>query len=244
MNKTYTNAIKNLIFICSCILVLSACKKEKVPEKENISVVKNTFTIHGTLKNFHPQEVYLNKIIENSIYVIDSSKVKNNTFSFKGFVEYPERFAISFKQYSSTVILIVENADITITIDANDFENTPIEGSKLNSEFKNYQLNSKKIFKKITYLFPQFQKYRLENNANQLADISRQMKEIEQEYVDFSYNYIAQNNNSYIAAIILRDQLKNTKIDTLKIINSYNKLTDSIKKSPDAHIIALTLNLH
>ena len=243
MNKLYTTIIKFLFLVCSCSFILIACKKEHLQKKEAVTI-KKSYTINGTLKNFHPQEVYLNKIIENSIYVIDSSKVINNTFSFKGFVEHPERFAISFKQYSSTVILIVENADITITIDAHNFENTPIKGSKLNTEFKNYQINSKNIFKKITYLFPQFQKYRLENNANQLAKINTQMKEIEQEYIDFSYNYIEQNNNSYIAAMILRDQLKNTEIDTLKIINSYNKLTDSIKKSPDAHIIALTLNLH
>ncbi|UMB54765.1 DUF4369 domain-containing protein [Lutibacter sp. A64] len=243
MKKINTTLIKCLILVCSCSYILVACKKEHLQKKEAVAI-KNAYTINGTLKNFHPREVYLNKIIENSIYVIDSSKVVNNTFSFKVFVEHPERFAISFKQYSSTVILIVENTDISITIDAENFENTQIEGSKLNSELKNYQSKSKNIFKKITYLFPQFQKYRLENNANQLAKINAKMKEIEQEYIDFSYNYIEQNNNSYIAAMILRDQLKNTEIDTLKIINSYNKLTDSIKKSPDAHIIALTLNLH
>ncbi len=243
MKKINTTLIKCLILVCSCSFILVTCKKEHLQKKEAV-VIKKAYTINGTLNNFHPQEVYLNKIIENSIYVIDSSKVINNTFFFKGFVEHPERFAISFKQYSSTVILIVENTDISITIDAENFENTQIEGSKLNSELKNYQSKSKNIFKKITYLFPQFQKYRLENNANQLAKINTKMKEIEQEYIDFSYNYIKQNNNSYIAAMILRDQLKNTEIDTLKIINSYNKLTDSIKKSPDAHIIALTLNLH
>jgi hypothetical protein len=70
------------------------------------------------------------------------------------------------------------------------------------------------------------------------------MKQIEQEFIDFSYNYIAKNNNSYVAAMILRDQLKNTKVDSLKILSSYNILNEDIKKSPDAQIIALTLNLH
>lgn len=244
MKKIYTSAIKYIILVCSCVAILIACKEETIQKKEIVSLKKNTFKINGTLDNFYPQKVYLNKILENSIFVIDSSNVENNKFYFSGFVEYPERFALSFKHYSNTVILIIENAEIAINIDANDLENTIIKGSNLNTEFKNYQSNSKKIFKKISYLFPEFQKYRLENNAEKLAEINHKMELIEQEYIDFSYNYISQNNNSYVAAMILRDQLKNTKVDTLKILSFYNNFNEDIKKSPDAQIIALTLNLH
>lgn len=244
MNAIYTTAIKSLIFASCCAFILIACKKDTLQKKEIVTVNKNTFTVNGTLENFYPQKVYLNKIIENSLYVIDSSNVIDNNFSFNGFVEYPERFALSFKQYSTTVILIIENTTITINIDANNLESKEIKGSSLNTEFKNYQLNSKNIFKKISYLFPEFQKYRLENNAEKLAEISTQMKKIEQEYIDFSFDYISQNNKSYVAAMVLRDQLKNTEIDSLRIVTTYKILSDSIKKSPDAQIIALTLNLH
>lgn len=244
MNKNFTTTLKKLFFICSCALILMACKNETLPKNKIVSFKKNTFKINGTLKNFYPQKVYLNKIFENSLIIIDSSNVTNNNFLFNGFVEYPERFALSFKHYSNTVILIVENAEIAIQIDANDLENNLIKGSNLNTEFNNYQSNSKKIFKKISYLFPQFQKYRLENNVEKLAEINNQMKTIEQEHIEYSYNYISQNSNSYIAAMLLRDQLQNTTIDTLRVINSYKNLTEKVKKSPDAQIIALTLNLH
>lgn len=244
MNKNFTTTLKKIIFVCSCAFVLMACKNETLQKKEIVSLNKNTFKINGTLENFYPQKVYLNKIFENSLFVIDSSNVTNNNFYFNGFVAYPERFALSFKQYSSTVILIVENAEITLQIDANNPENNIINGSNLNTEFNNYQSNSKKIFKKISYLFPLFQKYRLENNVEKLAEINNQMKIIEQEYIEYSFNYVSQNKNSYIAAMVLRDQLKNTTIDTLKIINSYKDLTEEVRKSPDAQIIALTLNLH
>lgn len=244
MNKSYTIAIKYILLFCSCAFIVIACKNDTLKKKEIVAVKKNTFTVNGTLENFYPQKVYLNKIIENSIYEIDSSEVVENKFSFNGFVEYPERFALSFKHYSTTVVLLIENTEITINIDADNHENISIEGSNLNTELRNYQLNSKKIFKKISYLFPEFQKYRLENNAEKLAEISDKMQNIEQEFIEYSYNYISQNNNSYIAAMVLRDQLKNTEIDTLKIIDAYKTLTDSIKKSPDAQIIAHTLNLH
>ena len=42
------------------------------------------------------------------------------------------------------------------------------------------------------------------------------MREIEIEYTEFSYHFIIQNKTSYVAAMILRDQLKLPKIDTLE----------------------------
>tara|TARA_R110001583_G_scaffold412_2_gene3786 strand:+ start:30113 stop:30247 length:135 start_codon:yes stop_codon:yes gene_type:complete len=44
--------------------------------------------------------------------------------------------------------------------------------------------------------------------------------------------------------MILRDQLKSTTIDTIKILETYNKLSNEVKNSPDAEIIASFLNLH
>ncbi|SNR37276.1 DUF4369 domain-containing protein [Lutibacter flavus] len=233
-------------FFIFCILTLSifSCKKQTVQKKKLVLAQNKVFTLNGTLENFYPKKVFLNKIIENSIYVLDSSNVIDNKFTIKGFVEYPERFALSFNEYSATVVLIIENSDINIKIDAHNLEEPLIKGSELNSKLSEYKLNSKKIFKKIEYLFPQFQKYRLENNAEKLEDLGIEMSKIEQEYIDYSFNFIEKNRDSYIAPMILRDQLKNSKIDTLKIINTFNQLSDKVKKSPDSQIIELLLNLH
>jgi hypothetical protein len=233
-------------FFVFCILTLSitSCKKEAIQKKQLVLSQNKSFSLNGSLENFHPKTVFLNKIIENSIYAIDSSNVIDNKFTFKGFVDYPERFALSFKEYSTTIVLIIENADIDIKIDAHKLVEPLINGSELNSKLTEYQLNSKNIFKKITYLFPQFQKYRLENDAEKLEAIGIEMNKIEQEYIDYSFNFIKKNKDSYIAPMILRDQLKTSKTDTLKIINTFNQLSDRVKKSPDSQIIELLLNLH
>jgi len=44
--------------------------------------------------------------------------------------------------------------------------------------------------------------------------------------------------------MILRDQLKATFIDTLRIKKAYNTLSNEVKTAPDAEIIASFLNLH
>tara|TARA_R110001583_G_scaffold10179_3_gene47331 strand:+ start:2070 stop:2744 length:675 start_codon:yes stop_codon:yes gene_type:complete len=224
--------------------MICSCKKQAVQKKQLVLAQTKAFTLNGTLENFNPKKIFLNKIIENSIYVIDSINVIDNTFKFTGFLEYPERFALSFEAYSTSIVLIIENCTIDVLVDAKKLNEPVIKGSPLNSKLNEYQLNSKKIFKKIEYLYPQFQKYRLENNADKLLEINNEMQKIEQEYIDYSYNFIEENKDSYIAAMVLRDQLKTSKIDTSKIVNTFNKLTDKVKRSPDSQIIELVLNLH
>ena len=93
-------------------------------------------------------------------------------------------------------------------------------------------------------MFPQFQKARLENNVEKLNEIELSMKKVEAEFTDFSFNYIIQNKESYLAVMILRDQLKSSIVDTLRIKETYQILSEDVKNSPDAEIISSFLNLH
>lgn len=239
--------MKRLFLLGVFCVILFSCKKYTSKVKQPItssSITSNGFNINGELENFYPKKVYLNKIIENSIYTIDSSEVLNNNFTFKGIVEFPERFALTFENYSSTSIFIIENTQFDLFISSDQINEPQITGSKTNTLLNQYRENAKLIFKKIDYLFPQFQKARLENDAERLNKIGEEMEKIEKEFTDFSFNFIIQNKDSYVAAMILRDQLKSTNIDTLRIKNTYQVLAYEIKNSPDALIIASFLNLH
>ena len=239
--------MKKVFLLLFLWLSLFSCKKEPSQVSKQIKLpnsTSKTFILNGTLENFYPEKVYLNKVIENSIYAIDSSQVVDNKFKLTGIVEKPERFALTFENYASITFLIIENTQFTISINSEIINDPIIKGSKLNTELVIYKEKSKEIFKQIDYLFPQFQKARLENDATKLIAIGEEMKKIEQEHLDFSYNYIAENKDSYVTAMILRDQLKATFIDTLRIKEAYNTLTNEVKTAPDAEIIASFLNLH
>ncbi|MDD3721989.1 MAG: DUF4369 domain-containing protein [Lutibacter sp.] len=211
-------------------------------EKETVSK-KNGFVLHGTLKSFLSDKVYLSNIIENNIQPVDSAKIENSNFVFQGVVKYPERFALTFENSSATIILIIENTNFEIMIDPDQLDEPVIKGSELNNKLDEYKSISKNIFKKIDYLFPRFQKARLENDLKNLAEIGNELKKIETEFTDFSFNFVKTNNDSYVAAMILSDQLKSSTVDTLRISNAYKFLSEKVKKSPDAQLIATTLNL-
>jgi len=224
------------LFIFSCNNPLSQSEKE-------LDSKKNGFVLHGTLKSFLSDKVYLNKIIENDLQSVDSAKIENSKFVFEGIVNHPERFILSFENSSASVIFIVENTNFEIFIDPNQPDEPVINGSGLNTKLLEYKLASKNIFKKIDYLFPKFQKARLENDVKKLHEVGNELKQIESEFTDFSYNFIKNNSDSYVAAMVLSDQLKSTTIDTLRISNAYKLLSETVKKSPDAQLIAVSLNL-
>ena len=238
--------MKHFFFVGILFIIFYSCKKNVSqinPLNKTTHSPFNGFEIKGTLENFYPEKVYLNKIIGDSFSKIDSSEIINNNFTFKGIVEFPERFAITFKNYSSITLFIIENTQFEIFINSEIINDPVIKGSPLNSKLHEYKIDAKKIFKKIDYLFPQFQKARLENDAEKLAEIEKEMKKIEKKFVNFSNNYILKNKESYIATMLLRDQLKSNPIDTLQIKKTYNILSSKIKNSPDAKIIASFLNL-
>jgi DNA-binding transcriptional regulator of glucitol operon len=204
---------------------------------------KNGFVLQGTLKSALSDKVYLSKITGNDIQPVDSAKIENNNFVFQGIVEHPERFFLSFENSSTAVIFIVENTNFEIFIDPDQMEEPVIKGSELNTKLLEYKLASKNIFKKIDYLFPKFQKARLENDVIKLDEVGNELKQIESEFTDFSYNFIKNNSDSYVAAMVLSDQLKSTTVDTLRITNAYKLLSEEVKKSPDAQLIATALGL-
>ncbi len=237
--------MKRFFLLVIFSLLLLSCKENNSQKKQpTVSTNTKGVKLKGNLENFYPKKVFLNKIIENSIYPIDSSKVIDNTFTFKGIVEFPERYALTFQDYSSVVIFILENTNFELSINQGQINDPLIKGSKLNNKLTEYKTKSKQIFKKIDYLFPQFQKARLENDAKELSIIGNELKSIEKEFINFSFDYVLQNKNSYIAPMILRDQLKSTTIDTLRIKEAYLILSDDIKNSPDSQIIASFLTLH
>jgi len=234
------------IWLC-CIIVMISCNNQNSQKKEIVDTTAleiGGFVLTGTLDSYLSDKVYLNKIIENEIYPVDSTAIENNQFIFKGAVKYPERFALTFENYSTAVILIIENTDFQMSLNTNQINEPVITGSALNNELHEYELTSKRIFKKIEFLFPQFQKARLENDATKLLEIGNEMKNIEAEFVDYSYNFIKNNRNSFVSAMILHDQLKTAKSDTLRIEQTYYMLAEEVKKSSDAQIIASALKLH
>ena len=173
--------------------VIIACNGDSKLEKETSNLQDKSFNLSGKLSNFYTDKVYLNKVKDNSYFPIDSSYIDKNTFSFKGKVDYPERFVLTFNNYTAEVMLIVENCSFNIKINQLQINDPKITGSVLNLQLEAHQIASRNIFNKIDHLFPQFQHARLENDVNKLKEIRNEMNKIESKFTEFSLEFIKKN---------------------------------------------------
>lgn len=230
-----------LLFIFINLISCNNYTYKKNSNKNNIS--KTNYTLNGSI-DFDSKIAYLNKIRNDSLFKIDSSYINKHNFIFKGNIISPERFALTFKGFSAVVIVILEPKNFSISIKNHFFNDPKIIGSPLNSLLLSYKSTSKSIFKKINYLYPQFQKARLENDAQKLQEIKLKMETIENEFTNYSYHFIENNKNSYIAAMLLSDHLKSSKTDTLKIKEIFNTLPLKVKNSIDGKKVAKWLQIH
>ena len=146
----------NKIILTVFLSFIIACNTNLRSEKNKTDLQNKSFELTGELSNFYTNRVYLNRFINNGFHPVDSSSVDNNTFSFKGHVEFPERYMLTFNNYTAEVMLIIENSTINININQLQIDNPKISGSKLNLELDEYRIASKKIFNKIDQLFPKF----------------------------------------------------------------------------------------
>jgi hypothetical protein len=231
------------LFIIFIPLILVSCNNYS-SKKNNINTpIPTTFTLNGEV-DFNTKTVYLNKIRNDSLFTLDSSAVINKKFIFKGNIKSPERFAITFNNLSGVVIVILEPKTFYITIKNNLFNNPKIIGSPLNTLLITYKNTAKGIFKKVDYLYPEFQKARLENDTKKLDEIKLKMETIENEFTKYSYNFIAHHSQSYVAAMLLADHLKASKIDTFKVKELFNLFPKNVQNSVDGKLVAKWIQLH
>jgi len=93
---------KNVLLVLSIILVLCACSKKE-----------EGFTVNGIIKNVNGYQ-YDGYIYLNYGKTIDSAKVENEKFTFKGVLDKPTQGWVHLKLPYVSEYVFLENSDITI----------------------------------------------------------------------------------------------------------------------------------
>lgn len=234
--------MRSVLILCVVCCILISCK-ENTSSTTSTKNTRSTFEITGTIEASYINKVYLHSIRSNSLSIIDSAVITDKSFHFEGHLPYPSRHALAFSNDPTIVTFILENKSIAIDFEKDNLENPVISGSPLNTEFAEYAENVRSIFKQIDALYPEFQRARLENDVTKLDAIAEQMKTIENSYLNYSFDFIAERSTSYVAPIILNDLIHIEQIDTLRIRKAYMGLSEQIKKSNSVQQIAEFLEL-
>ena len=228
--------LKDIAFVFLISFFLSCEKQVEIP------LSKIQYSIKINIEDFNGNTISLYKLTPN-FTVIDSVLVTKNTAFFDGKINYPERYFLTLDAIDGGKLFIVENDSIEINVDINDLKKSTIKGSKINDELFQFQNESKQISAKIELLFPDLQRARLNNDAEMLEKISTQIAEIEQENINFNFDYISRHPASFISAMILNDLSKREEIDIDKISKAFHSLSNTVKQSVDAEEVERFLSL-
>ena len=119
-------------------LLLSVCIYSCKPVANS-----DTYQIIGKSKQAFTGKAILAKLdlVTNKRLIIDSTKIEDGEFSFKGSVETPYLHTIFINDNNNGIHFFLENSLIKIDYDTNRLEMANIEGSREDSLFRKYTLD-------------------------------------------------------------------------------------------------------
>lgn len=174
---------KIILLVWAAVCVLTACNE------------KNTFTLNGTFANGdqNGKVIYLHPLdsLCQIIDPIDSAKVENDKFVFKGLTKEP--LTVQMVVIDASIMpaaFIVEKGNIKMNFDSE--LNATVTGTPMNDKYREFEKTKADIVMKIDSLFNQFtsDKQSGDLTSDQFQDLRVTVKQSESEMGNVIYNFL------------------------------------------------------
>ncbi|MDR0560756.1 MAG: AhpC/TSA family protein [Prevotellaceae bacterium] len=168
--------------------------------------------------------VYLKKIVSGQ--TLDSASVNNNSFTFKGNIDYPTLAFLSAQGVNFRTILCVENANIQLSIDAEDYSKSFASGSTLNDLYTSKYLP---IIKSVEKKFNDLNTYvQQQGGEPDYTEIQEKQNQILEELSDSLLIFIEKNPGNIVTALALTNVMD--KVSVEKIQEIFDGLDDHARQ--------------
>lgn len=211
-----------------------------------VSCKKEDYTISGDIKNHKGADYVYLEIQENDKpKTIDSIKIKDGKFEFKGKADSLDIAFIKIPALKCMFPFILENGSININIVKDSLSNTKITGTENNDDLQKFNDEVNKLNKKLSDFGRKNQQKFIEATAkNDLATAKKltdEANKIQKEYMDFPKNYIKENTN-FLALIILENFAIRGNMPVNEAKSNFNKFSDELKNSKSGIRINKVIN--
>lgn len=193
---------------------------------------KESFTLSGKIKNNNFDYIYLRYNTGLGSFVLDSVKINNGMFQFKGQIPEPTVATIYGAVKSRNMddpnlnTIFLEPTSMTINITAGEFKNAILKGSVSENEYKSLEKLKAPIRKEME---PVLEVYSKEKNHEKASEIREQFEPFDERMDKIDYAFFESHPDSYVSAYQMR--FKMAKLNTAEAKKIYNSWTDRIKKS-------------
>ncbi|WP_434036348.1 redoxin domain-containing protein [Formosa sp. 4Alg 33] len=209
------------IALLSVVALAFSCAKEK-----------DGFALNASFNDaVNGKSVKLLKVEGQKQEVIDSMTITNGTAVFEGSVESPDIYFIQIDEVRGTIPVIIENEEMTVSINSDSIYNTRVKGSKENDAFNTYQEYMVGLQKKNQLLSADFRNAQQSQDTALVADIQARYMAMVDENLAHDIEFMKENNDALVSALILERHLGNPKVTAEQKQDIYNNFTEKVKNT-------------
>lgn len=226
--------------LIACCLFLFNCESFSAKEPTNTAkeedtlsttIVKvntrldNEFLINGVSFLDNDTYVYLFKAEDDTFDLIDSTKVINTNFKFKGSAETPSIYKISnVKNKNKGFSFLVDASDIYVFLNKRVDFSTVYSASKIQKEYLDYTSQMTDFKDKGIALY-----YGMKGDfsSQNLKTLRQGRLELFSEQNEYVKSFIKNHSDSYFSAMLINDNLETYNSKTLRTL--YNGLSQELR---------------
>ncbi len=215
----YNLLIMRIKFIITSLLIIS-CNSS------------NDFTINGTVDADDGSKVYILQADQNNQpFVKDSTIIKNSKFKFSGEAATPEISYFQVEGINGYVLSIIESGKINAEIFKDSVSTSLVTGTKSNNDFNKYRTETKSLVQNINKIAYDQQQAIFNNDLELASKLKKDLSRKEQEVILYEWDFLVNNTDSYMSALLLEVFMVENKVNKDSIIEVFNTFTNRIKIS-------------
>ncbi len=192
----------------------------------------NGFIVNGTADVVDDTKVYILQADQNNQpFIKDSTTVKSNMFSFKGVSATPEISYLQLEGVNGYVLTILETGTITADLDVDNISRSIVSGTISNDDFIKYKSETKSLVEDMNSISSTAQDAIMNGDVESAMKLEKDYNTKEREVLLYEWDFIIDNLDSYMSALLLEVFMVENKVNKDSIIDVYENFSNRIKVS-------------
>lgn len=193
---------------------------------------ENQFVLNGKADVVDGTKVYVLQADQNNQpYIKDSTTVQSNNFKFQGISSTPQISYIQVEGVNGYVLAILENGDIEADLFKDSISKSKVYGTKSNDDFIKYKSETKFLVDDMNNISYEAQDAIMTGDVETAMDLEKEYKSKEREVMLYEWDFIIDNLDSYMSALLLEVFMIENKVNKDSIIDVYESFSNRIKVS-------------
>lgn len=193
---------------------------------------ENKFVLTGNADVSDGTKIYVLQADQNNQpYIKDSTTVQSNNFKFQGISSTPQISYIQVEGVNGYVLAILENGDIKADLFKDSISKSKVYGTKSNDDFIKYKSETKFLVDDMNNISYEAQDAIMTGDVSTAMELEKEYNSKEREVMLYEWDFIIDNLDSYMSALLLEVFMIENKVNKDSIIDVYESFSNRIKVS-------------